>query len=125
MDTDGAAAHLTAVQYDIIGLGPYRTGIRIDALPVFLKRHREGMVHGHETVLLVRPLKQREIHDPHKAECVVVDESHLLPEFEAKRPERRADGPERIGCKEKQVSVLTAHGADEGSHLFFRHKFGK
>ena len=65
MDTDASASDLRAVEHDIISLCPHPARIAVDLLQILFLGHGKGMMFGLKTVLLLGPLQQREIGDPH------------------------------------------------------------
>ncbi len=80
------------------------------------------MMHRHEAVLLVRPLKQREVHHPDETERVAVDHSELASEMETQRTQRGADYFEAVRSEKEKVSLLAAHCSAECLKLLFRHE---
>ena len=125
VDPDASAAQLHAVEHDIVSLRPDRAGIGVDQVPVLIHRHREGMVHCHESLLLVAPLKQRELDDPQEIELVVVDEAQLLAQFQAQRAEHVPHDLVLVRRDEQQVALLAVHPLDDRRDLLFRHELGK
>ena len=61
MDTQAATAHLDAVAHEVIGLGTNALGMLVEQGDVIGVGHGERVVGRHEALLLVAPLKQREV----------------------------------------------------------------
>ena len=125
MDSDTASAELNAVEHNVISLGSDRAGIGVDQVPVLVHRHREGMVHGDESLLFIAPLKKRELHDPEEIELVVVDQAQLLAEFESERAENVPHDLVLVCRDQEQVALLAVHFADDRLDLFLFHELGK
>ena len=64
VDTDAATAYFNSVDYHIIGIGAHACGIGIQQGHVLRLGRGEGMVHGHQALLLVAPLVHGEVHNP-------------------------------------------------------------
>lgn len=73
-----APSYLITVERNIVSLGAHIFGLRIKKLYIFLHHHREGMVHRKKPVLLVRPLKQRELRYPEEFVFVRSAKSKLV-----------------------------------------------
>ena len=74
MDADAAAAHLVAVEHQVVGHGPAGARVRIQQGHVLGMRAGKGMVAGHEALIFLAPLQQGEVHHPQKRKCVFVME---------------------------------------------------
>ena len=117
MDTDTAAAQLNTVEDDVIGFCADTAGIAVDALPILFHGHSKGMVHGHEAVFLLGPLKKREVHDPEEIELIVVDETQILAQFQAQGTQDIPDDTVFVRRKEEKVAGLASHTADQCLNL--------
>ena len=78
-----------------------------------------------ETVLLIGPLQKRELGNPYETVLVLVEQSHLLCQFQTKCAKNVPNNLVAVCCEEKKVSSLSVHGFDEGFHLLLCHKFGE
>ncbi len=126
MDTHAAAADLSAVQHDIIGLCTYAARIRIDILQILFHRHCERMMHRRVAVLLIGPLKQRELRNPEEVEFILVQKTKLTADLDTKCTECRIDCLVlRIGNKQEQIARLAVHRLDQCLHILIAHEFGE
>ena len=63
-DADGAAAQLSAVEHDVVGLGPTVFLVGLQLVEVLVHRRGEGVVHGHIAALLLAVLEHGELRHP-------------------------------------------------------------
>jgi len=78
VDTDAAATHLDAVAHEIVGQGTHLLGMLVEQRQVVGVGHGERMVRGHEALLLVAPLKEREVDNPQTLKHVFVAQPETL-----------------------------------------------
>ena len=64
MDTQASATHLDAVAHEVVGLCPHLLGMFLQQGDVVRVGHGERMMGCHEALLLVAPLKEREVNNP-------------------------------------------------------------
>ena len=83
------------------------------------------MVHCCETVLLLAPLKKRELCYPYKTVLVLVKKIHLFCKLKTKGTKYIVYQFGLVRCEKEQVSRLTVHGFYKGIHFLILHKFGK
>ena len=125
MDSDASASDLTSVQDDIISFRADCARIGIQKRNILIHRHCEWMMHRGKSVFLLRPLQQRELCDPDKTILVLVDQIHLLRQFQTQRAQNVPNQFIFVGCKQKQVACLSVHRLNQRFHLLFRHELGK
>ena len=113
VDADGPAAHLGAVQHQVVGAGEQVPGVRADLLgPVGLRR-REGVVGRVPAALLLVALEHGEVDDPQRAPAVL-HEPQVLADPQAQRPQGLVDDRGPVRPEEQHVAVLGARAREYG-----------
>ena len=72
MDTERATAHFNAIADKIVSLGTHLLGMLVEQWDVVGIGHGEGMVGGHQALLLIAPFKEREVDNPQALEHILV-----------------------------------------------------
>ena len=87
VDTDRATADLNTVAHHIIGIGQHRSWVGVELGNVAGLWSCERMVHGHEALLLVAPLKHWEVYDPQKGKLILVTQAKAVTHQQAQLTE--------------------------------------
>src|SRR5699024_4341717 len=86
MDPDASAADLISIENDVIRLCTYFSKFSLfQKRKVLFHGHGEGMMHSQVTVLLVAPLKLRELRNPDETVLVLVKEFKLFCKLHTQR----------------------------------------
>ena len=125
MDTDRAAAHLHAVEYDIVSLGAHPARVGVNILQILVHGHGEGMVHGHEAAFLLGVFKERELRHPQELKIILFQQIQLPCQFQAQIAQHVVDHLVAVRGKQQQIARLAAHGGHQRAHLLLRHELGK
>ena len=125
MDTNASSTDLITVQYDIISLGTNCARICVKKRDILVHRHGKWMMHSCETVLLLAPLKQRELSYPYETVLVLVQKIHLFCKLQTKCAKNIINQFLLVCCEQKQISCLTIHSSYQRVHLLICHEFGK
>lgn len=111
VDTERTAAHLDAVADEVVGLGAHLLGMLVQEREIVGVGHGEGMVGGHEALLLVAPLEEREIDDPQTFEDILVSQSEAVAHLQTKRAKLDARLVGVVAREdEHEVAVLGSRG---------------
>ena len=109
MDTQATAAYLDAVANEVVSLCAYLLRMLVKERNVVGIRHCEGMVRSHEALLLVAPLKEREVDNPQTLKLVLVSESETVAHLQTERAKLHASLVGVVTGKDKhEVAVLCA-----------------
>ena len=100
--SDGATAKLAAVEHHIVGAGVAVAGVGHQLVLITLARAGEGVVHCHPTVLLIRPLEQREVGDPKEVEFALGNEVEAAGNLQTEGAE----------CAEHNIVAVIRHYED-------------
>ena len=81
MYTEGATAHFHTVAHEVVGHSAHflRSGVKQGNIVRI--GQREGMVGSHESLLLVAPLEEREVHNPQTDELILVAQAKTVAHF--------------------------------------------
>ncbi len=128
VNTDGASAEFVAVEHEVVGIGADLGDVLllVAEVPVQVLRFRgrEWMVHGIPAVLLLVPLKEREVHDPQRGEDLGVAQAQAAPHLKTQNAEHglylAAAVPAQDQC---QVAFLRFEGFADFPQIFRREKF--
>ncbi len=83
------------------------------------------MVHGSKSLLLLIPLKQRELRHPQEPIVILFKQTHLGCQLQAQRSKHCPDSFVLVCRKEEQIAVFSSHGADKHRHFFLCHELCK
>ena len=123
-DPDGTAAHLGAVEHDVVGLGAAAGLIGFQLLYILVHGGCERMVHGDETVFLLRPLEHGELRDPKKFELPGIEQIQPFGTLAAKRAQGGKDHLVfGVAADQDQVTVLSFRAGKNGAVFFFCQEF--
>ena len=125
MDTHAAAADLISVKNDVVCFCTNLSRICVKKRKVFLHKHGEWMVHRCKTVLLLAPLKKRELCYPYETILIFVQKIHLFCKLKTECSQYIVYQFCLICCEEKKISRFSIHSFYKSIHLFICHKFGK
>ena len=126
VDTNGAAAQLTAVEDNVVRLGTNLGRIGVQQRNILVHRCGERMVHGYEAVLLLAVLELRELGDPQQLEVVLLGKAQTLSQLAAQRAQSDSGGlPVCIGNNEQQVVLLGTCALLDGCNLVLGQELGK
>ena len=124
MNTDGAAAHLVAIEHHIVGPGLGTGRISCHELHVAFHGSGKGMVAGNVAVLFLVVFEERELSDPEEVEAVLGDEIELLGNVHAQIAEGCVHHF-RIAClEEEDVPGLCIKAGTNGRALLLGQEFG-
>lgn len=111
VDTERTAAHLDAVADEVVGLGAHLLRMLVQEREIVGVGHGEGMVGGHEALLLVAPLEEREIDDPQTFEDILVSQSEAVAHLQTERAKLDARLVGVVAREdEHEVAVLGSRG---------------
>ena len=122
-DSDTTTTNLISVQNDIVCFRTNSSRIRLDILDIFFHRHCKWVVHCNETILLLAPLKQRELCDPYKTILILIKKLKLFCKLNTECSKRIPYHFVLVSCKEKQISRLSIHSFYKCIHLLVCHEF--
>ena len=83
------------------------------------------MMHRRIAVLLLAPLKQRELCHPQELILILIKQLHLTRKLQAKRAQDIPHDLILIRRKEQEIPILSIHRGNQSRHLLFRHKLCK
>ena len=122
VDTDRTATELGTIQNEVISIG---TNLReilflvaVEQVEVLRLRRCERMVHRIETLCLVIPFKQREIHDPERCEHLRIPESQTVGHLHTENAEHGLSLSLRTAKNQDEVAGLGACSLCHFLHLF-------
>ena len=123
MNPDASAADLISIEDDIVRLCAYFPQFSLfQKRKILFHRHGKRMMHRQIAVLLITPLKLRELCDPYKTVFVFVQKLKLTCQLHTQCSQRVPYYLVLIRRKQEQVPRLSIHGADQRCHLLFTHE---
>ena len=125
MDSDAAAADLGTVEGNVVSFRTDSARIGVNLVQILFHGHGEWMVHGNETILLLRPLQQRELGDPQELVLVFMQQSQVFGDLQTQCAQHIPYNFVLVCGEQKQVTRLSVHGCHQGVQLFLGHEFGK
>ena len=113
VDADAAAAHLEAVEHQVVGHGTTAAGVGVQEIQVLRMRAGEGVVAGHVPtalpIVISAPLQQGEVHDPEEGELGFVQHPELAGQAQA----QLAQHPAGLGVRaHREDGQSFARGAE-------------
>ena len=121
VDTDGAAAHLGAVEHEVVGIGAdalqILLAVAVEPVQMLGLGSGKRMVHGVEAGSLVVPLEQGEVHHPQGGEYLRVAQAETVAHLDTQGAEGSAHLVPGSGENQDQVALLSLNGCGHGGQV--------
>ena len=120
-----AAAKFNAVQHNVVCLCANLTRGGRQLVHIFVHRAGERMVNGDKALLLLVPVKKRELHNPQELhERGVFDKSRLVRNCQTQTPHSLGGGAPLVCDDKNQISRDGLHRGERGGDLGLGHELG-